>query len=62
MSKMQEFRNLESGEAIEKIINTDAVSARIVNDFSGYHWQMERVITSYSIHYTKLYESNKKNN
>lgn len=41
MSKMQEFRNLEGGGPSEKKINTNEV--RIVNDFSGYHWLMERM-------------------
>lgn len=41
MSNTKEFRNLESGELIEteNISNT----ARIINDFSGYHWLMERM-------------------
>ena len=41
MSNTKEFRNLESGELIEK--DSIANTARIVNDFSGYHWLMERM-------------------
>ena len=38
---MDQFRDLEGGETIESIINTDDI--RIVNDFSGYKRFMEKM-------------------
>ena len=41
MNVLEKFKNLESGE--KKVEETNFSTARIVKDFSGYHWLMERM-------------------
>ena len=45
-----------SGQTIE-VLNTDAEGRLVLCDALTYSARFEPVITSYSIHYTKLYEN-----